>query len=210
MSTAAFDAWSPAARALPPGGRLARAARGVPVGIEPDGGSNEPQATDARRVGWAELTAERAYLVRFARRRLLDPSFAEDLVHDVFEAVASGRASFGARASLRSWLVAILKHKIVDLVRERTACDSLDAAADGDGDTRELICPQPGPEEVAEHRERLARTLKGIDMLPDTLRRVIELRVLNDASSDEVCRALQISEPNLFVRLHRARRALAA
>ena len=38
---------------------------------------------------------------------------------------------------------------------------------------------------------------------------VVELRVINDLDSDEVCRTLAISEQNLFVRLHRARRALA-
>ena len=46
--------------------------------------------------------------------------------------------------------------------------------------------------------------------LPAGLRQVIELRVLQDRSTQDVCRRLAISEPNLFVRLHRARRALAS
>jgi RNA polymerase sigma-70 factor (ECF subfamily) len=170
-------------------------------------------AAAALPVSWTELAAERAYLVRFARRRLLDPALAEDLVHDVFEAVASGRAQFGARASLRSWLVAILKHKIVDLVRERAGHDSLDAMTDSAGDeaaVRELPCPQPRPDEVAEQRQLLARTFDRIAALPASLRRTVELRVLADQSTEAVCRALGISEQNLFVRLHRARRALAA
>ena len=33
-------------------------------------------------VTWADLTAQRNYLVRFARHRLMDPALAEDLVHD--------------------------------------------------------------------------------------------------------------------------------
>ena len=41
-------------------------------------------------IGWAELTPHRGYLVSYARRRLHDPALAEDLVHDVFEAVISG------------------------------------------------------------------------------------------------------------------------
>jgi RNA polymerase sigma-70 factor (ECF subfamily) len=161
-------------------------------------------------VGWAEMSAQRAYLVGFARRRLLDPALAEDLVHDVFEAVASGRARFGGRAAVRTWLVAILKHKIVDLVRERSGHDSLDAAEDEDGESCGLVCPQPRPDEVAEQRQRLALTLARLSALPENLRRVVELRVLHDASSAEVCAALDISEQNLFVRLHRARRALAS
>ena len=53
-------------------------------------------------VGWAEMVAHRSYLVRFAQRKLRDPLMAEDVVHDVFEAVLSGRAVFAGRAALRS------------------------------------------------------------------------------------------------------------
>jgi Sigma-70 region 2 len=41
-------------------------------------------------VGWPQLTEHRDFLVRFAQRRLQDPALAEDLVHDVFEAVVTG------------------------------------------------------------------------------------------------------------------------
>ena len=167
-------------------------------------------------VTWAELSAQRSYLVQFARRRLLDPALAEDLVHDVFEAVVTGRALFNGRASLRSWLVAVLKHKIVDLVRQRVGHDSLDTCAgdtdDGDGAAEHagLLCPQPRPDEVAEQRQLLARTLARISSLPANLRQVVELRLLGERSSAEVCQALAISSQNLFVRLHRARRILAS
>ena len=167
-------------------------------------------------VTWADLANHRSALVRFARRRLMDPALAEDLVHDVFEAVVSGRAEFGGRSGLRSWLVGILKHKIVDLVRQRAGHDSLDQGHGGDGSDDhcgpglEFVCPQPRPDEVAEQRQRLQRTLRRITELPATLRQVIELRVLQDRSTEDVCRTLAISEQNLFVRLHRARRVLAA
>ncbi len=169
-------------------------------------------APQSLAAGWLELTAHRSYLVQFARRRLLDPALAEDLVHDVFEAVATGRATFSGRSALRSWLVAILKHKIVDLVRERSGHDSLDALGgdDDEGPGLQLECPQPRPDEVAEQRQRLARTLQRIAALPASLREVVELRLLQDESTEAVCSALKISEPNLFVRLHRARRVLAS
>jgi RNA polymerase sigma-70 factor, ECF subfamily len=163
-------------------------------------------------VTWADMAPHRSYLVQFARRRLQDPALAEDLVHDVFEAVASGRAEFGGRSALRSWLVAILKHKIVDLIRQRTGHTSLDAGSPGadeeDSEPLALVCPQPGPAEVAEQRQLLQRVMQRIEELPDTLRRVVELRLLREQSTQDVCKALQISEQNLFVRLHRARRAL--
>ena len=159
-------------------------------------------------LGWSDLAEHRAFLVHYAQRRLQDPALAEDLVHDVFEAVMTGRASFGGRSAPRSWLVAILSHKIVDLVRERTGHDSLDPC---DADTEvSLPCPQPRPDEVAEQRELLVRTLARIATLPAGLRDAMQLRVLRDQTSEAVCRLLGITEQNLFVRMHRARAALMA
>jgi RNA polymerase sigma-70 factor (ECF subfamily) len=168
---------------------------------------------DAVTLGWADLAPQRSRLVQFARRRLLDPSLAEDLVHDVFEAVITGRAQFGGKSSLGTWLVGVLKHKIVDLVRQRSGHISLDQGADDDEDggssfAADLVCSQPGPAEVAEQRQLLQRALQRIDELPDNLKRVVQLRLLQDDSTEAVCQALNISDQNLFVRLHRARKVL--
>jgi RNA polymerase sigma-70 factor (ECF subfamily) len=156
---------------------------------------------------WSELLSHRAYLLRFAQRKLQDPALAEDAVHDVFEAVLRGRAAFAGASALRTWLTGVLKHKIVDLVRQRRAMLSLDDAGD-DGETLALECPQPRPDERAEQRQRLHQTLQRIDTLPSGLRDVIRLRILHDQPTELVCQALQISEENLFVRLHRARKQL--
>lgn len=158
-------------------------------------------------VCWRAMVAHRGDLVRFARARLHDPMLAEDVVHDVFEAVLSGRAAFAGRSALRSWLTAILKHKIVDLVRQRAGTDSLDLDNEDEG-ALAIKCPLPQPDELAEQRELLAQTLERINALPPALRDVMHLRVLQDQPTDTVCRALDISEENLFVRLHRARKQL--
>jgi len=163
----------------------------------------------AGAVSWREMLSHRDYLVRFAQRKLHDPMLAEDVVHDVFEAVIVGRASFAGRSALRSWLTAILKNKIVDLVRQRAGLQSLED--DGDDENTGIAaieCPHARPDELAELRQTLARTLARIEALPAGLRDVMRLRVLNDQPTDEVCRALSISEDNLFVRLHRARKQL--
>jgi RNA polymerase sigma-70 factor (ECF subfamily) len=160
------------------------------------------------------MAAHRAYLVGFARRRLHDPSLAEDAVHDVFEAVISGRAVFGGRAALRSWLTAVLKHKIVDRVRRDAGVLSLDAEPSGEDDgepvsaAQSVACQQPGPLEIAEQRELLERTLARIAALPAGLRDALRLRVLDEGSTASVCRTLGISAENLFVRVHRARAQL--
>ena len=154
------------------------------------------------------MLTHRSYLVRFAQRKLHDPMLAEDVVHDVFEAVISGRASFAGRSALRSWLTAILKHKIVDLVRQRAHYDSLDCSDDEDSAAHDIECTQPRPDEVAEQRQALNQVMARINALPASLRDVMQLRVLQDRETEDVCSSLQISEDNLFVRLHRARKQL--
>ena len=163
----------------------------------------------AGAVPWHELVAHRGYLVRFARRRLHDATLAEDAVHDVFEAVLSGRAAFGGRAALRSWLTAVLKHKIVDVLRRQRSHEPIDGD-EASAQAAALASLDPGPEEIAEHRQRLARTLTRIQALPLNLREVLERRVFEEQPTQAVCAALGISEDNLFVRLHRARRQLAS
>jgi RNA polymerase sigma-70 factor (ECF subfamily) len=154
------------------------------------------------------MASHRSYLIRFARRRLRDPALAEDAVHDVFEAVLAGRAAFAGRAALRSWLTAVLKHKIVDCLRRDARLQSLDDDEEDGATASALACPAPRPDEVAEQRERLARVLARIDVLPAGLRDALRLRVLEDGSTDAVCRQLGISPENLFVRIHRARAQL--
>ena len=172
-----------------------------------------PRAARAVPVPWSDLMTHRDYLVRFAQRKLHDPTLAEDAVHDVFEAVLSGRATFAGRAALRSWLTAVLKNKIVDMIRQRARFDTLDMDGDNDDgggalEARFFPGEQAGPLELTEQRELLHLALKGIEQLAPGLRDVMQFRVLQDESSRVVCRRLGISEASLFVRLHRARKQL--
>lgn len=164
----------------------------------------QPVPTD-----WSDLLPHRDYLVRFARRKLQDPALAEDLVHDVFEAVVTGRAVFGGRSALRTWLTAVLKNKIVDLIRQRCGTESLGDEYEDDEMGVALECPQPRPEQWAQQRQTVRQVLQGIAELPQSLRDVMQLRVLQDQSAQEVCQALQITENNLFQRMFRARQTLA-
>ena len=159
-------------------------------------------------VAWCDLLPHRDYLMQFARRRLQDPALAEDLVHDVFEAVVTGRAVFNGRAALRSWLTAVLKNKIVDTVRQRCGTDSVADDYQEDEVGVALVCPQPRPDQWAQQRQAVRQVLQGIADLPKSLRDVMQLRVLQDQSAEEVCDALHITENNLFQRMFRARQTL--
>ena len=118
-------------------------------------------------------------------------------------------------AALRSWLTAILKNKVVDVIRQRARFDSFDDRSDGgdqgdggDDGAQLLACETAGPEEIVGQRELLRDALARIARLPQGLRDVMQFRVLQDEPSGAVCQRLGISEARLFVRLHRARKQL--
>ena len=60
------------------------------------------------------------YLYRFALSRIKDQAVAEDLVQETFLAALHGRKSFKGHSAVKTWLSAILKHKIVDYVRKKS------------------------------------------------------------------------------------------
>ena len=57
-------------------------------------------------------------LYAFALLRVQQPAVAEDLVQDTLLAAFSGRERFGGGAQERTWLIGILKHKIIDHLRK--------------------------------------------------------------------------------------------
>jgi RNA polymerase sigma-70 factor, ECF subfamily len=156
----------------------------------------------------ANLAAERDYLLRYARRRLRDAALAEDAVHDVLTAVIAGQARFGGKSSLRTWLVGILKHKIVDMVRRHAGECSLDEQAESGWTCADTAAHAIDPSLQVEQRQQLTEALTRVAALPPTLRLAFEQCVVLERSTEEVCGALAITPSNLWVRLHRARKAL--
>ena len=60
------------------------------------------------------------YLYRFAIAKVKDAATAEDLVQETFLAALKSRKNFQRRSAARTWLTAILKHKIVDYYRKKS------------------------------------------------------------------------------------------
>jgi len=159
------------------------------------------------------------YLYRFALARIKDSSVAEDLVQETFLAALGARKNFESRSVVRTWLTAILKHKIVDHFRKysreqvaeniETIGDSIDSLFDNNGQWR--IKPAKwtiNPMKIYEQREFLSVLYKCLAKLPERLAKAFMLREMEGLSTEEICKALEISATNSWVMLYRARMQL--
>jgi RNA polymerase sigma-70 factor (ECF subfamily) len=166
----------------------------------------------------ADLTTHRAAMLRFARRKIRDVDLAEDAVQDALVAALSSRDSFKGESALRTWLIGILNHKIQDAFRREYRYVHPEGDSESDDDTAferlsltetaEDIAQSDPFTEVARRRMR-ARLVDEIEALPPTLKDVFRMQALEGVQTDEVCRRLNITEANCWVRLHRARKRLS-
>ena len=90
-----------------------------------------------------QIVALQDYLLKFARLQLRNEAWAEDAVSETVLAALAKPQSFGNRSQLKTWLVGILKHKVVDALRHhhREVC-SLDTSDDDRADPLEAIAFQ--------------------------------------------------------------------
>ena len=197
------------------------------VGTDEQGEVAALRAGDAatfRRV----VAREHATLFRVARAHVADDATANDVVQDTWLAAIRGLDRFEGRSSLRTWLVRIT----MNLARKRGVRDARmrpfpglgsDDPGGWTGDRfRGRADPWPGhwapgqappdwstlPEERVLGAESVATARAAIDALPDRQRLVVLLRDVAAWSAEEVCSALDLSEGNQRVLLHRGRSAV--
>lgn len=156
------------------------------------------------------------YLYRFALSRIKDQRAAEDLVQETFLAALRGRKSFKGRSAVKTWLSAILKHKIVDYLRKKSRehvihnTDAITETVDGFFHENGSWKIQPGkwsldPSKLYEQHELMDTLFKCLSDLPERLSKIFMLREMEGYSTKEICNALQVSSTNSWVMLHRAR-----
>jgi RNA polymerase sigma-70 factor (ECF subfamily) len=169
---------------------------------------------------FGELVAElRPVLMRYARSQLRNEAWAEDAVSETMLAALEGRSAFSGRSQLKTWLVGILKHKLIDKLRRHCRETSIFSDEDSieldetlflaDGHWREF--PSDGGDPVAALGERqFFSVLEAcMELLPTVQGRVFLMREWLGLEVDEVQCTLGISKSNLYVMLYRARLRLA-
>ncbi|NMG73241.1 RNA polymerase factor sigma-70 [Aromatoleum diolicum] len=169
------------------------------------------------------LEALRRQMLRFATLQLSDAHLAEDAVQEALIGALRNARSFSGRAALKTWVFAILKNKIADILRQRLRV--VDASSllreDDEDEDFSVLFNRRGFWQADEHpatwgnpheslREsqfwRVFETC--LEGLPGNQARVFMMREFIELDSSEICASVGITTSNLNVMLYRARMRL--
>ena len=179
----------------------------------------EPVADGVNAVAthWVDTYGD--YLFNFALGQTRDVHVAEELVQETLLAALKSQHSFSGRSSARTWMVGILRHKICDHLR--TTCRERAARVeppsvqhdDETSDESLLWVHQVAAESVSPSRrmecdEFRGQLEKAMRKLPWRIEQAFQLYSIDEHSNHDICERLNISQNNLWVMLHRARRQL--
>ncbi len=170
------------------------------------------------------VSTVRQDMLAFARLQLRDTELAEDAVQEALTAALHGEQTFSGQATLKSWVFGILKHKIVDLLRQQGRTTPISAYA-GEGESLDsqfdilfkenahwhpAVAPRDwgNPETLLQEKHFWAVFDACLTVLPANTARVFMMREFLEFDTGEICATLGISGGNCHVILHRARAAL--
>lgn len=166
-----------------------------------------------------QVEALRPQLLRFAHHQLRNDAWAQDAVSETVIAALEKPQAYAAQSQLKTWLVGILKHKVVDQIRRHAR--EMSTTPEDDVDIDELLFdptghwrtePQPWSDPTAALGQRqFFEVLEAcVELLPRQQGRVFLMREWLELDAADICKQTGISATNLWVLLHRARLRLRA
>lgn len=162
------------------------------------------------------------YLYNYALFRVKDGDIARDLIQETFLAAVRAKDNFAGDSSIRTWLTAILKRKIIDYFRTSRREIPMSELELSDAFSESLFQDKGkwiacwkhdrgplkwgrAPQDALEQEEFWRALEVCLGKLPEALSRAFVLREIEELKTDEICNVLDITSTNLWVLLHRAR-----
>lgn len=144
-------------------------------------------------------------LYRVARAILRDDAEAEDVMQDAYVRAFRNLKQFEGRAQFSTWLTRIAINEALARQRRRARTEPLEEL-DSTGDNMSLLASSaPDPEARASNAELRELLESAILNLPEHYRTILVLRDVEEMNTAETAAAVDLSEENVKVRLHRAR-----
>lgn len=165
----------------------------------------------------SELERYRPRLLKFAMLQLRDPTSAEDAVQETLLAAIQSGGNFAGKSSVNTWLVGILKHKVIDTIRRQSreqplelspdeqSPEDLEALFKDDGHFQDPPADWMDPEAALAQRKFFEVLERCLQDLPKNSARVFTMREVAGFDLDEICKEVGITATNCGVLLYRAR-----
>ena len=165
---------------------------------------------------WVDNYAD--YLFNYAVGRVGDTEIAKDLVQETFFAGLNSAKNYKGDAAERTWLIAILKRKVIDHYRKINSKKGKSEVrmgysdqTDSEGDWLEERVADPfskGGDDKIENKELGLAIENCISKLPKKQSLVFKMKTIQGMTTEDICNELGINPSNLWVMIHRARTAL--
>lgn len=165
---------------------------------------------------WIDLYSD--YLFNYTISRVNDREIAKDLIQDTFIAGLKSMKNFKGDASERTWLISILKRKIIDHYRKSNSKKGQAevrvnySSDENEGDWLEERVADPfdkTAEDELENSELGDAIYSCLDKLPEKQAQVFKMKTILNYETEAICNELNITASNLWVIIHRARVAMA-
>jgi RNA polymerase sigma-70 factor (TIGR02943 family) len=170
------------------------------------------------------VSAHADYLYNYAITRINDEDQAKDLVQETFLAALRRVDKFEGKSSERTWLTAILKHKIIDIYRKKSAGLTNVDVQRAEEEQSDFFEPEYGhwtPERAPQsfgidghdpiiNKELNAILQKCMQKLPALWLSVFTMKHMDDETTEIICSELKLSASNFWVIIHRAKLNLRA
>lgn len=158
------------------------------------------------------------YLYNYAIVRVNDALVAQDLISETFLAGLKSKKNFKGEATERTWLISILKRKIIDHYRRSNSAKGkaeihISYRNEEEGDWLEENAADPfdkTAEDTIENEELRLAILECMEKLPKKQAAIFKLKTLEDYDTEALCKQFNITPSNLWVIIHRARKLMIA
>lgn len=173
-------------------------------------------------ISVSDFEPHRNALFRYAFFRLGDEAAAHDAVQEAFLGALEKLDSFAGQSSLKTWLTAILKYKVLDIQRKLYRDPQLINPNINEEDTADFddLFDRTGhwgsegprhwqnPEQSLENQHFMHIFEKCCLLMPRRTAMVFTMREVSGLEIEEICQQLDISATNCSVMLYRARMSL--
>lgn len=165
---------------------------------------------------WVDRYAD--YLFNYTIVRVNDREVTNDLISETFLAALNSMKNFKGDASERTWLISILKRKIIDYYRKINSNKGKaevkvtlpDGEAEGEWlEEKVADLSDRTAEDEMENKELGLAILDCMDQLPEKQAKIFKMKTIEGIDTEAICNEFKITPSNLWVIIHRARTFLA-